>query len=331
MLDCLVIGAGPAGLAVANTLQKQGFENLVVEKGAIADHVSQYPTFMQFFSTKDLVEIDDFPLTITDEKPNRRQYLAYLARFVHDREINVRCFTKVEGVLRKDDGGFEVTVHSGGSEPELIKARSVVAACGAFNNPRMLKVPGEDLPKVTHHFKEAHPYVGNKVLVIGGRNSAIEIALHLWRSGADVSLSYRRKNLDGYGIKYWMLPDIKNRLENDEIHGYTETTVERIDWESVTLKDKDGREIEIENDLVVACTGFDPPVGFLHSMGIEIEEGTNIPSHNPETLETNIPGLFIAGTITAGNVSGHVFIENSRHHGELIAGRLRELCDCAKI
>lgn len=326
MLDAIVVGGGPAGLAAANTLQNSDFKVQVLERGAIADHVGQYPTFMHFFSTRDLLEIDNFPLTITEEKPTRRQYLNYLARFAWNRKLDVRTFTDVESIERREDGSFKVRIRPRGHELETISARSVIIACGAFNNPRMLNVPGEDLPKVTHHFKEAHPYVGKKTLVIGGRNSAIEIALHLWRSGGDVSLSYRRDTLEGYGIKYWMLPDVQNRLKNDEIHDYTGTEVARIDWDSVTLRRIDnGEEIKIENDFVVACTGFDPPVDFLRRAGVDVEEGANIPSHNEETLETNVPGLFVAGTIIAGNVSGHVFIENSRHHGEMILQRLKTL------
>ncbi|MBN1514952.1 YpdA family putative bacillithiol disulfide reductase [Candidatus Sumerlaeota bacterium] len=325
MLNAIIVGAGPAGLAVANTLQNAGFSVQLLERGAVADHVSQYPTFMQFFSTRDLLEIDGFPLTITEEKPTRQQYLNYLARFAHDRRLDVRTYTDVERIARSEDGTFQVTARPRGRDAEIISTRCVIVACGAFNNPRMLDVPGEELPKVTHHFKEAHPYVGKKTLVVGGRNSAIEVALHLWRSGSDVSLSYRRETLEGYGIKYWLLPDIQNRLMNDEIHDYTGTEAVRIGWDSVTLrKRKNGEEFSIENDFVVACTGFDPPADFLRQAGVEVEEGTNIPSHNERTLETNVPGLFVAGTIIAGNVSGHVFIENSRHHGGMILSRLKQ-------
>lgn len=323
MIDVLVVGAGPAGLAVANTLVGAGLEVLVVEKGAIADHISQYPTFMQFFSTRDLLEIDGFPLTIADEKPSRREYLAYLSRFAHDRRLAVRTFTRVERVERREDGSFSVAVRRRDGGAELVDARSVVAACGAFENPRSLGVPGEDLPKVTHFFREPHPYVGHDVLVVGGRNSAIETALLLWRAGARVSLSCRSTALSGHGIKYWLLPDIENRLRNGEIANLLGTTVTGIGWDSVTLAGTDGTERTVRNDFVVCQTGYDPPAAFLRSMGIDIEAGTNIPRHDPETLETNVPGLFVAGTIVAGNVSGRVFIENSRHHGEMILAGLQ--------
>jgi thioredoxin reductase (NADPH) len=324
MVDSLIIGAGPAGLSVASTFAQAGLSHLVIEKGAIADHIRQYPIFMQFFSTRELLEIDRFPMTIIEEKPSRQQYLAYLARLVRERDLNVKTYTMVENLASLEQGGFAVGVRSMSGETETIEARSVVAACGAFENPRMLGVPGEDLPKVSHRFDEAHPYVGTKVLVVGGRNSAIEIALLLFRAGADVSLSYHREELDGFGIKYWLLPDIQNRMASGEVHAYLGTKVRRIDWHSVTLEDLDGREIQIENDFVLCMTGYDPPVGFLRSMGVEVEAETNIPRHDPHTLETNVPGLYVAGTIVAGNVSGHVFIENSREHGEMILKALRE-------
>ncbi|MBX3730861.1 MAG: NAD(P)-binding domain-containing protein, partial [Candidatus Sumerlaeia bacterium] len=192
-----------------------------------------------------------------------------------------------------------------------------------FDSPRRLGVPGEELPKVTHRFTEPHPYIGSRVLVVGGRNSAVETALILWRAGVQVALSYRRKDFAGHGLKYWLKPDIENRIRNGEITGYLGTTVRRIDWDSVTLGDENGHETTLANDFVICHTGYDPPVEFLRAMGIRLAAETNVPDHDPATLETNVPGLFVAGTIVAGNVSGHLFIENSRHHGELILAALR--------
>ena len=323
MLDSLIIGGGPAGLAVANTFARAGVSYRVIEKGQIGHHVSQYPTFMRFYSTRDLLEIDGFPLTITDEKPSRRQYLMYLTRFAKDRRLSIRTYTDVRGVQRRTDGGFDVRTRAQSGAEETIPAASVVVACGAFAGPRTLGVPGEELAKVSSRYTEAHPYVGHKVLIVGGRNSAAEVALELWRAGVDVSLSYRGTELRG--IKYWLRPDLENRLKNGEIRGHLGTTVKRIDWDSVTLENDDGGETVIENDFVLTLIGHNPPVDFLRSMGIELEPETNIPHHDPETLETNVPGLFVAGVITNGNVSGKVFIENSRHHGELIVPQLKEL------
>lgn len=330
MLDCLIIGGGPAGLAVANTFAKAGLRYLIVEKGPVANHISHYPTFMQFFSTRDLLEINGYPLNITDEKPSRREYLNYLSRFTRDRALNIRTYTEVAAVARRDDGRFTVTLRRRDGSTEALESAAVVVACGAYENPRRLGVPGEDLSKVFHHFTEPHPFVGQRVLVVGGRNSAIETALLLWRAGADVSLSYRGEAFTGRGIKYWLLPDIENRIKNDEIHGHLGTTIRRIDWDTVTLADKSGREFAIPNDFVICQLGFNPPVEFLRGMGIALEPESNKPSHNPETLETNVPGLFVVGTIITGNISGHVFIENSRHHGEMILPRLRELLSPAQ-
>lgn len=318
MLDTLIVGAGPAGLAVGNDLQREGFEVLLVEKGPIAGNIAQYPRFMRFFSTRELLELDGFPLTIVDEKPSRQQYLAYLARFTADRNLNVRTYTEVKGVRKRPDGHFETVMRSMGGDLETVQARTVVVACGAWDCPRKLNVPGEELPKVSHRFTEPHDYYGKKVMVVGGRNSAVETALILWRAGAEVSLSYRRTDFNGHGLKYWLKPDIENRIKNGEIDGYLGTTVKRIGWKTVTLEDRNGQEFDVANDFVICHTGYDPPVDFLKSMGIKLEEGTNIPSHNPDTLETNVPGLFICGAIIAGNVSGHVFIENSRGHGAQI-------------
>lgn len=277
---------------------------------------------MRFFSTRELLEIDGFPLTIPDEKPSRREYLTYLTRFALDRKIPIETFVTVESVSKRDDGAFDVAARRPGRETQIIGARRVVLAVGGWDNPRRLGVPGEDLDKVTYRFTEPHPYVGRKVLVVGGRNSAVETALILHRAGAEVSLSYRRKRFDGLGLKYWLRPDIENRIRSGEIHGYLGTTVERITWESVTLRDEEGKSLEVANDFVIAHTGYDPPVGFLESTGINVEEETNIPEHDPETLETNVPGLYVAGTIIAGNVSGHIFIENMREHGEQILNSL---------
>lgn len=322
MLDIAIIGAGPGGLAVANTLQRAGFSVRVFERGCIAQSISEYPTFMRFFSTRELLEIDGYPLTIVDEKPSRAEYLRYLARFAEDRRIPVRTYTEVLGVRRLADGTFETTIKPMGGHEEAVASRFVVVACGGWENPVPLGVPGEELPKTTHRFTETHPYYGKRVLVVGGRNSAVETALILHRAGARVAISYRRGSFDGAGLKYWLRPDIENRIQSGEIEGHLETDVVRIEWDHVVLRRKDGGEYPVANDFVIACTGYAPPAGFLRSLGIEVDPDTNIPAHNAETLETNVPGLFVAGVIIAGNVSGRIFIENMRTHGENILRRI---------
>lgn len=328
IFDSIIIGGGPAGLAVAHSFEQAGVNYCVYEKGPIAWHISQYPTFMRFFSTNENLEIAGFPLGITEEKPSRQEYLHYLTNFVQYHGLNVETYAPVTGVERGDDGVYRVEVSRAGREPEIVLARSVVVAVGAWEAPRKLDVPGADLPKVRYRYTESHDFIGKKVLVVGGRNSAIETALQLWRAGAEVSLSYRQNEFTGRGVKYWLKPDIDNRLKNGEIAGYLGTNISRVDWDQVELKTNDGKTITIENDFVLAMLGYDPPVEFLSRLGIQLERETNRPLHDPETLEAEgLPGMFIAGVITYGNISGHVFIENSRHHGELILPRLKEILE----
>jgi len=323
MLDCLIIGAGPAGIAVAHTLKGAGIRTRVLERGAIAHNIAQYPPYMLYFSTNANLEIDGFPLGIVDERPSRREYLKYLTDFVRFHQLDVVPHTEVTAVERVA-GGFLVQCCRHGNSLDSIETKTVVLAVGAWDDVRRLDVPGGDLPKVHYRYTEPHPYVGQRVLVVGGRNSAVETALQLWRGGAHVSLSYRRAQFDGVGLKYWLRPDIENRLKTGEITGFLASEVARIGFDDVTLRLADGSERTIANDFVLPMLGYDPPVGFLKGCGVELEPETNRPLHDPETLETEVPGLFIAGVITAGNVSGHVFIENSRHHGALILPTLQK-------
>ncbi len=324
-LDSIIVGGGPAGLAVAHSFQQAGLSYSVLEQGPLAWHISQYPTFMRFFSTNQNLEIAGFPLGNTEEKPTRQEYLLYLTNFVRYHRLAVETHTPVKEVRKEPDGTFTVTVQKEGRPAEHLRARTVVAAVGAWESPRKLDVPGAELPKVRYRFTEAHEYVGKRVLVVGGRNSAVETALILWRAGAEVSISYRGREFNGRGLKYWLRPDIENRVANGEIRGFLGSHVRRIGWDEVELELGGGRRETIGNDFVLPMLGYDPPVEFLRSLGIELEEGSNRPAHDPETLESNVPGLFVAGVITYGNVSGHVFIENSRHHGELILPRLRDI------
>jgi thioredoxin reductase (NADPH) len=325
MLDCVIVGGGPAGLAVAHTLKQEGLGVAVLERGAIAHNIAQYPPYMRYFSTNGNLEIDGFPLGITEEKPSRREYLKYLTDFAHFHKLEVRPYAEVTRLVRQGDGTFQLEISRLGHPVAPVAARTVVLAVGAWDDVRRLDVPGADLPKVRVHFTEPHDYIGQRVLVVGGRNSAVEAALQLWRAGAIVSLSYRRTEFTGVGLKYWLRPDIENRLKNGEITGYLGSQVLAIGLDSVTLRQGDGSEVVVGNDFVLPMLGYDPPVGFLRACGVELEPESNRPIHDAQTLETTTPGLFVAGVITAGNVSGKVFIENSRHHGELIAPRVRAL------
>ena len=321
ILDSVIIGAGPAGIAVASELQKAGLEFRIYDKGPIGNHIMQFPVFMQFFSSREFLEIDKFPLAVPEEKPDRQQYLSYLRSFVSWHKLPLETFTEVTSVTKNNDI-FNVTVQRLDGTKETIQSKTVVAACGAYERPRKLGIPGEDLPFASHHFTEPHKYFGKKVMVVGGRNSAIETALILFRNGADVSLSYRGKDFSESSIKYWIRPDIEGRIAKNEIKGYFETVPREILPGKVILADKDGRETEVKTDFVLMMTGYEPPLDFLKKIGVPFPPDSPVPLHNPETLETENPGMFVAGVVTAGNISGRVFIENSRHHGELITRRI---------
>lgn len=318
-MKVVIIGAGPAGLAAADHLQQQGHQVVVFEKGPIAAAIAHYPPYMTYFSTAPLLEIGGMPLTIPGDKPTRREYLYYLTRFVQDRHIDVRTYHLVSSI-KGQKGCFTVCGETASGEEFSETAERLVVASGASGEPRRLEVPGENLPKVRYRYTEPHPYVGQKVLVVGGRNSAVESALELWRHGAQVTLSYRRDSFPD-SVKYWLKPDIENRIQAGEIQAYMPSRVISIEPRSVHLS-CNGKEIMLPNDFVLAQTGYQPDVAFLQSMGLEVDPVSQRPSINPQTYESNVPGIFIAGVIQAGNISSEIFIENSRHHGLVIAQAL---------
>lgn len=311
----IIIGGGPAGLAVANTLQEAGIDCTVYEKGSLAAAVARFPYYMKWFSTAANLELAGYPLIITEEKPNREEYLNYLRRFAREKKLRVVTEHEVKKVEREGDG-FRVTGVDQWGEPFEDHGEYVVLANGAFGQPRTLGIPGEDLPKVSHYFTEVHSYVGKKVAIIGGRSSAAETSLLLYRAGAEVTLIHRGPKMQG--LKYWIEPDIENRIKNGEIRAFFNSNVVEIRKREIVVRRDTGELITLENDCVLAMTGYQPDVSFLESIGVQFDPVTKRPKHDPKTLETNVPGIFVAGVITAGNVSGEVFIENSRHHGELI-------------
>lgn len=314
-----IIGGGPAGLAAAHTLQEAGLSVVVLEKGSVAEHVAQGPTYMTYFSTPDLLELAGFPLIVTREKPTRQEYLFYLRRFVQEKKLDVRTGHEV-ATIEGEEGAFRVLGSDRHGDPFCVRAEWVVLATGAFASPQRLGVPGEDLSKVTHQYKEVHSYFGSKVLVVGGKNGAVETALELWRAGIEVSLCYRRAEFTG--LKYWLGPDIENRIRKGEIKAWMPADVIEIRPRSVLLSYAGGR-VEIENDFVVALTGYRPDPEFLGRMGVSTDAATGRPNHDPATLESERRGVFMAGVMLAGNVSGEIFIENSRTHGETILAALR--------
>ncbi|PKO14016.1 hypothetical protein CVU37_15020 [candidate division BRC1 bacterium HGW-BRC1-1] len=326
LIDVIIIGGGPAGIATAATLQAGGLRPVIFEKGALADAIARWPYYLTFFSTAPNVELAGFPLVITGEKPTRQEYLAYLRRLVTDRALDVRTYHEVTDVRREEGAGggeasFVVTGHNLHGEPFTQRARYVVLATGAFDFVRPLNVPGEDLPHVTHYFTEVHPYAGHQVTVVGGGTSAVETALLLWRAGAEVTVVCRAQEF--CGLKYWQDPDMKNRIEKGEIRAFFGAELQAIEPHAVVLE-VDGKTERVPTDFVLAMTGYQPDVSLLKRMGVDVDEANKRPHFNPETLETNVPGLYVAGVVTSGNVGGQVFIENAREHGEIILRAIRD-------
>jgi bacillithiol disulfide reductase len=322
-LDVAIVGGGPSGLATAIECGRKGLSHVVVEQGALVDAIRRFPINMIFFTTPELLEIGDLPLTTSWDKPSRFEALKYYRRVAEFYRIPLRLYEKVREV-RKENGHFSLrTSYERGQpgEPETIVAKQVVVATGYYDNPNVLGVPGERLAKVSHYFSEPHPYYGLKVAVVGGANSAAECALELFRSGVDVTLVHRGKALSTH-IKYWVRPDILNRIQRNEVTAHLETEVEEILPDRLRLRKKDGERFEIANDAVLALIGYQPDYRFLESMGIAIDPRSGKPDLDPETCETNVAGIYLAGGIVAGRETNKIFIENGRFHGKKIVDHL---------
>jgi thioredoxin reductase (NADPH) len=316
-MDIAVVGAGPCGIAVGAAARKVGLEAKLFDKGCITASLVGYPHYMSFFSTADRLEVGGIPFTIPGKTPTRQEALVYYRRVVDHFEMDVHQY---EEVLSIDGakGDFTLRTRRTSGEEQVYGARSVVIATGGFHEPNYLEVPGEDLPKVFHYYREPYPFYDQDVLVVGGRNSAVESALELFRAGARVTMVHFEDSIDD-GVKPWVVPDITNRLEWGEIGVYWRHRVAEITPGTVVLRDVDsGDTAEIENDWVFAMTGWRPNPAQLVSLGVEIDRETGIPSYDPDTMETNVPGVFVAGVLAAGNDANKIFIENGREHGPKI-------------
>lgn len=313
--DVLIVGAGPSGLATAIAAKRQGLDYLIVEKGVLVNSIFNFPMHMVFFTTPELLEIGGLPLITPYDKPTRLEALRYYRRVVDSYDIQVSYHEEVTSIERGDDGVFAVTTTRRGVTRER-QARAVVLAIGYYDLPNYLGVAGEGLPHVSHYYTDAHPYYRQRVVVVGGKNSAAEASLELFRAGVHVTLVHRHATL-GDSIKYWVRPDIENRIKEGSIAARFESTVVEITPAAVVIDNKGTRE-EIPAEGVFLLTGYHPDVDLMRRAGIECHPETLAPTLNPETYESNVPNLFIAGGAIAGRHTGNIFIENGRFHGERI-------------
>jgi len=320
-VDVLVIGAGPTGLACAIEAQKLGLKVLTTDKGCVVNSVYNYPANMIFFTTPELLEIGDIPFNTAQPKPTRQEALEYYRRVAEHYEMNIHQYEWVKTVTG-ENGAFRVTTTDRQDGIHDYRARKLIVATGYYDLPNLLEVPGKDLPKVHHYYREPHPFYDSDVAVVGGKNSAAESALDLWRHGARVTLVHRHAQLHDH-IKYWVRPDIENRVKSGEIPAYFSSTVQEIGPDFVLLETPGG-PVRLKNDFVFALIGYHPDYDFLRAMGIELSEDQCRPVCDPETLESNVPGIYVAGVIVAGSRTNEIFIENGRFHGKLIADDLRE-------
>jgi len=317
--DVLIIGAGPAGMSTAIEAQRRGLSALLVDKGCLVNSIFDYPTDMVFFTTPELLELGGVPFSSAHQKPTRQEVLEYYRKVSEYEGLELRLYHTVEKVTGAD-GDFRVHTRDRNGSERAFAARKLVFAAGYYDQPNRLNVPGEELAKVSHYYKEPHPYFAQEVLVVGGKNSAALAALDLWRHGARVTLVHRRDDI-GAHVKYWVRPDIENRIKNGEIRAFFESTVKRIEPDSVLLETPDG-ERRLANDAVLALIGYHPNFTFMESLGLEFTGLERRPVCDPLTFECNVDGLYLAGVVVGGLQTNEIFIENGRDHGRAIAEAL---------
>jgi thioredoxin reductase (NADPH) len=317
-LDLVIIGGGPTGINCAISAQQMGLNYVVLEKGVLANSIYHFPTNMTFFSTSKKLEIGETPFISHGEKPTRREALEYYHRISEAYQLNIRLYEVVEEMKTGGDHLYQIRT-SGGT----YQSHFVIVATGFYDTPRLLQVPGEDLPKVKHFYDDAHPYIGQKLLVIGAANSACDVALETYQKGAEVTMAIREDSIYEK-VKYWIRPNIENRIKEGSITAHFNTNVKEIRPTEVDLNTAEGI-ITLKNDFVLAMTGYQPNYPLLHRLGLPIsKDELKIPIHDEETLETPLPGVFVAGVVNAGLQTSKLFIENTRHHGKVIIDQIVE-------
>jgi len=311
MLDLLIVGAGPAGIACGIAAQKHHLHFKILEKGKLVNSIYNFPSNMLFFSTSKNLEIGEIPFISHSDKPSRREALEYYRRITEFYNLPIKYRTEVLNIKKEKDGFMLQTSST------TFRSKNVIVCTGYYDQARMLNVPGEDLAKVKHYYDDAHPYIGQKVIVVGGANSACDVALETWHHGADVTMVVREPTLY-QNVKYWILPNIENRIKEGSIKAHFESGIKQIREDEVDIQTPQG-VITITNDYVLAMTGYLPNYDWLEKIGIQFtHDKTRIPVFNPTTLETVVEGMYVAGVINAGMQTSKLFIENTRHHGEVI-------------
>jgi thioredoxin reductase (NADPH) len=322
IFDLLVVGSGPSGLSCAIEAQKAGLRAVVVDKGCVCNSLFHYPSRMTFFTTPEQLELGGLPFPTPHTKPTRDEALQYYRHAAAYFHLDVRQYLRVERVSGFD-GAFTVHTLDRFSRPGAIRARKLALAIGYFDRPNLLNIPGESLSKVFHYYNDPHPYFGMDVVVVGGKNSAAIAALELWRGGARVTLVHRDAGLHEH-VKYWIKPDLENRIKAGEIKALFNSHLTEITQDSVVIETPEGR-VQLKNDFVFAMIGYHPDFEFLRALGVRFEGENRLPACNQKTLESNVAGIFLAGVILGGTLTNEIFIENGRCHGcqiaKAIAGR----------
>ncbi|MBV8846179.1 MAG: YpdA family putative bacillithiol disulfide reductase [Bryobacterales bacterium] len=314
--DAVIVGAGPTGLACGIELKRRGVSAVLIDKGCVVNSIYHYPTNMVFFTTPELLEIGDIPMTSLNEKPVRGEALKYYRRVAEHYKLDIRQYQRVERVSG-DDGAFVTHTIDQHGCPHQYGSKKAILATGYYDVPNMLNVPGEELPKVIHYYREPHPYYNHDVLIVGAKNSAAIAALELWWTGARVTMVIRGGDIHRH-VKYWIKPNIENRIKNKEVAAYFHSRVLEIRERSVLIETPEG-EKELKNDFVFAMTGYRPDTEFLEAHGIRFDPASHKPFTNPDTLESDREGMFLAGVLVAGMHTNEIFIENGRFHGKTIA------------